>query len=270
MNQEKSIIFILLFCLFSFCLFSHDLWLVPNQFRIKRGEKVTVLANTGMNFPNSLSAVTPDRIEQYFLIGPNGKTDITSFNVHDKSLVTTLTLSQEGTYVLAATLKPKEIRLTAEEFNEYLLHDGLTQIYNLRKKKGFLDKSAVEHYSKYPKTIIQVGKQLTDTPTRPLDLPIEIVPLANPYQLQEGDKLKIRVYFQGKPLLGAEVAWSYPGHGEEFAGMTTTNNQGKAAIPLEKAGPYVIRLTHMEWVRKPSHEWESYWTSLTFEVLPKN
>jgi len=75
------------------------------------------------------------------------------------------------------------------------------------------------------------------------------------------------VFFQGDPLPNTDIAWSYPGQGEEFAGTTKTDGSGQAVIPLEKTGPYVIRMTHMEWVKKPTHEWESYWTSLTFEVL---
>jgi len=247
---------------------AHDFWLVPQRFMMNPGESQTIFANTGMDFPNSLSAVTPDRVNQFILMGESGKENITDFEVLDKSLVSKLTFKKSGTYVIAVSLKPKEIKLTAEEFNEYLLHDGLPDIYELRKIEGILDKSAVEHYSKYPKTIIQVGNKLDETPTKPLNLPIEIVPQVNPYGLTLGDDLEVTVLFQGKPLSDVEIAWSYPGLGEEFAGSKRTDSSGNAAIPLSKVGPYVIRLTHMEWVKKPTHEWESYWTSLTFEVLP--
>jgi uncharacterized GH25 family protein len=229
---------------------------------------VTIFANTGMDFPNSLSAVTPDRVNQFVLAGKSVKEDITEFKVQGNSLVTKYIFKESGTYVVGVDLKPREIKLTAEEFNEYLLHDGLPNIYELRKKEGILDKDAVEHYSKYPKTIIQVGKKLDKVPMKPLGLPIEIVPKVNPYGLKLGDDLEVTVLFRGKPLSGVEIAWSYPGKGEEFAGSKKTDKNGKAVIPLDKAGPYVIRLTHMEWVKKPTHEWESYWTSLTFEVLP--
>jgi len=268
----KKIIRIFLACcsviLTAFPVFGHDLWLVPRKFRINPGETLTILANTGMDFPNSLNAVTPDRVRQFILIGKHGKEPITEYEVKGKSLVTELTFKGPGTYVLAVSLKPREISLKAEDFNEYLLHDGLTNVYELRKNKGILNKDAVEYYSKYPKTIIQVGTKSDETPTKPLGLPIEIVPLVNPYRLSRGDNLKIRVLFRGNPLPEAEVAWSYPGRGKEFAGTTKTDKEGQAVIPLEKTGPYVIRLTHMEWVRKPTREWESYWTSLTFEVLP--
>jgi uncharacterized GH25 family protein len=248
-------------------LAAHDFWLLPQLFRINPGDSVTISANTGMDFPNSLSAVTPDRVNQFILVGKSIKKNITDLKVQGNSLVTECTFKESGTYVVGVDLKPKEIKLTAEEFNEYLLHDGLPNIYALRKKEGILDKDAVEHYSKYSKAIIQVGKKLDEVPKKPLGLPIEIVPKVNPYGLKIGDDLEVTVLFQGKPLSGTEIAWSYPGKGEEFAGSKKTDKSGKAVIPLDKVGPYVIRLTHMEWVKKPTHEWESYWTSLTFEVL---
>ncbi|MBA7623900.1 hypothetical protein ES703_31300 [subsurface metagenome] len=217
-------------------------------------------------FPNSLSAVTPDRINQFILVGKSIKENITDLKLKDNSLIAEYSFEKPGTYVIGMALKPKEIQLTAEEFNEYLLHDGLTDIYELRKKEGILGKDAVEHYSKYPKTIIQVGKKLDEISTKPLGLLIEIIPNVNPYELKLGDNLEVSVLFRGKPLSGAEIAWSYPGQGEEFAGSKRTDSRGNALIPLSKSGPYMIRLTHMEWIKKTTHEWESHWTSLTFEV----
>ncbi|UCE41813.1 MAG: DUF4198 domain-containing protein [Candidatus Aminicenantes bacterium] len=248
-------------------IFAHDFWLVPKKFRINPGDSLEISANTGMDFPNSLSAVTPDRIDLFRLVGASIKENITEFTVQDNSLTTNCSFTTPGTFIIAAALKPKEIKLTGKEFNEYLLADGLPNIYDLRKKERILDNDAIEYYSKYPKTIIQVGNKKDDSVTKPIGLPIEIVPKVNPYKLKKRDELEVSVLFQGKPLPNAEIAWSYPGRGEEFAGSTKTDELGQASIPLIKTGPYVIRLTHMEWVKKPTHEWESYWTSLTFEVL---
>jgi uncharacterized GH25 family protein len=251
----------------SFTISAHDFWLVPKKFRVSPGDSLTIWGNTGMDFPNSLNAVTPDRIDIYKLVGKSIEEYIDEFIVQGNSLVTKYGFEKPGTYVVAAALKPKEIKLTGKEFNEYLLADGLPHIYELRKKEGILDKDAVEYYSKYPKTIIQVGNKLDDSPAKPIGFPIEIVPKINPYTLARGEYLEVLILFQGKPLPHAVVAWSFPGQGEEFAGSIKTDTRGIASIPLEKAGPYVIRLTHMEWVKKPTHEWESYWTSLTFEVI---
>jgi len=247
-------------------LFSHDFWLVPQKFRANPGETLVLSANTGMDFPKSLSAVTPDRFDQFLLVSANDKKKLKDYKTKGNSLTTEITCGEPGTYVVGASLKPNEIRLSAQEFNEYLQLDGLPGVYELRKREGILDKDAVEYYSKYPKTIIQVGDRLDDTPTKPLGLALEIVPQVNPYRLKTGDNLDVIVLFRGKPLPGADVAWSFPGRGDTFAGSIKTDAGGKASIPLAQAGPYVIRLTHMEWVKLQTHEWESYWTSLTFEV----
>jgi uncharacterized GH25 family protein len=273
-NEEepmRKILFpgaLILMVLATMPIFAHDLWLVPDKFTANPGESLTLFANTGMDFPNSLNAITKERIDRFILIGKTGEQKLSQFKALGKSLTAASKLKKPGTYVAAISLKPKEIKLKAKEFNEYLLHDGLSMIYELRKKKGILDKDAVEHYSKYAKTIIRVGNQLDDTPTEPLMLPIEIVPGVNPYSLKRGDSLEVTVFFKGQQLSNAELAWSFPGQGEKFAGVTKTDANGKAAIPLVKTGAYVIRLTHMEWVKKKTHEWESYWASLTFEVLP--
>jgi uncharacterized GH25 family protein len=248
-------------------LWAHDLWLVPQNFRINPGENLKIFANTGMDFPKSLGAVMPDRIDQFVLLGKDTRTNLTNFSEVENSLVADCIIKNAGTYVIAAALKPKEIKLAAKEFNEYLLHDGLPNIYELRKKEEILDKDAIEYYSKYPKTIIQAGDALDDTPTKPIGLTIEIVPKVNPYSLKLGDDLKLVVLFKSKSLPHLDLAWSYPGQGEKFAGSTKTDQNGVAVVPLTKSGPYVIRLTHMEWVKKQTHEWESFWASLTFEVL---
>ncbi len=248
---------------------AHDLWLVPQQFVIEPGQPLTIFANTGMDFPRSLNAIKPDRINQFILLGQTIRKELTELKIQDKSLTTVCVIQNQGTYVAAMSLHPREIKLKANEFNEYLLHDGLKNIYELRKKEGILHEDAVEYYSKYSKTIIQAGNQLDETPCKPLNIVLEIIPQSNPYRLKQGDKLTVSVLFRGKPLIDAELSWSFPGRGEQFAGTTRTDTDGNAIVPLAKAGPYVIRMTHMEWVKKQTHEWESYWASLTFEVLPK-
>jgi uncharacterized GH25 family protein len=261
-----TLIFMLLIVAVAAIVIAHDLWLLPQKFMIQPGEKITIYANTGMDFPGSTSAVTPDRVTRFFMTGKDKKVNLQQLEIKDKSLTTQCTFEKPGTYVVACALKPREIRLTGKEFNEYLEHDGISNILELRKKEGIMDKDAVEFYSKYPKVIIQAGDTTDNTPTKPVGLIVEIVPKVNPYTLKKGDDLKVTVLFRDKPLPGIDLAWSHPGLGGKVAGWTKTDQNGDAVIPLIKRGPYMIRLTHMEWVKKETHEWESFWTALTFEV----
>ena len=42
--------------------------------------------------------------------------------------------------------------------------------------------------------------------------------------------------------------------------------KGEALVPIAQAGLMTIRLTHMTRPKLAEHEWESFWTTLTFQV----
>ena len=215
-------------------IIAHDSWLVPDKFTLEPGEVVYISVNTGMDFPKSLNSVNPDRISSFFILGKSGKKDLGNMKVEGKSTIVSCIPGKPGTYVAAMSLKPNKIELTAKEFNEYLISDGIKKVWELRKKEGILEKDAVEFYSKYPKTIFQTGDKTDDTCLKPLKLPIEIVPMVNPYTLKKGDKLIVKVLFRGIPLADAELSWSFPGKGNTFAGTVITSETGEAKVPLEK------------------------------------
>src|SRR2546428_11812687 len=76
-------------------------------------------------------------------------------------------------------------RSTAEQFNDYLLEDGLPQIHALRQARGELDRPSVERYQKWAKALLRrpgpgsAGLQAVGPR-------FEIVPPADPGALEPG------------------------------------------------------------------------------------
>jgi len=54
-----------------------------------------------------------------------------------------------------------------------------------------------------------------------------------------------------------EKTRSYPGQRKDLTVSIKTDENWSAPFPLIRAGPYVIRLIHMEWVKKPTHKWRT-------------
>ena len=154
----------------------------------------------------------------------------------------------------------------AEAFNDYLVSDGLPHIYRLRAKEKTLDRPAVERYTKSPKALVRVGNGKGGDSTKPLGLPLEIVPLADPFGRKAGEALKVRVLFQEKPLAAANLGWDHPSEADGPAGTVRTDRNGEALIPIAQAGLMTIRLTHMTRPKAKDYEWESFWTTLTFRI----
>lgn len=245
---------------------AHDLWLIPPK-EAKGGEKVTVQAVSGNKFPTGDHAPDPAKFAKRFAVGPDGKpVDVDAGGTGDKAGLLTWTPPKAGVYAVAVQTAPKVLKLDAEAFNSYLVSDGLPHVYRLRAKEKSLDQDGVERYSKSPKALVRVGDGKGGDPTKPLGLPLEIVPLSDPFAKRAGDALKVRVLFQDKPLAGANLGWDHPGDGEEPAGTVRTDAKGDALVPVAKAGLMTVRLTHMTRPKAKEYEWESFWTTLTFHV----
>lgn len=59
---------------------------------------------------------------------------------------------------------------------------------------------------------------------------LEIIPLASPFALKSGEKLKVRVEFDGKPLAGAEISVDETGTKAETPVKVTTGADGVAEL----------------------------------------
>ncbi len=114
--------------------------------------------------------------------------------------------------------------------------------------------------------------------------PLEVIPFANPRNLKSGDRLTVKVMFEGKPLPKTSVKATYAGFeganigghappekgrhaGRHFPVETVTDGQGQAVVQLDKAGFWMIMLSH----RPPYPDKETcdeymYNTTFTFEV----
>lgn len=257
---------LLIVSVFAVPAFAHDLWLIPPA-TAKVDETITLLAHSGSDFPTGDHAPDPAKFARLRAVGPDGKdVPLAAAGTKDQSGLMTLKPAAAGVHVVSVQTTPKTITLAADKFNEYLVSDGLPAIYLLRSKEKTLDEPGVERYSKSPKALVRVGEGPTDAATKPLGLTLEIVPTRDPFALRPGDALPVKVLFRGEPLADANLGWAYPLEGTTPRGTIRTNKKGEALIPIAQGGPMTVRLTHMTRPKKDDHEWESFWTTLTWHA----
>lgn len=246
---------------------AHDMWLVPPEGG-RVGEPVEVVVSVGMDFPNSLNAIDPARLTTRAL-GPAGASAEVQVRAleDEKRTTTSFTPTAPGAWMLSTVTRPKQLDMKAAKFNDYLLHDGLPHVLAGRMDRGEWDRDAVERYSKYVKCAVRVGEAMDAGAAQAvLGHTLEIVPLADPFDVSVGQTLAVRVLYEGQPLERANLCWDHPGNGEDFTGQTWTDRNGKALVPIGKSGPMTLRLIHMTRPMKDDYEWESFWASYTFRV----
>jgi hypothetical protein len=255
-----------LFLLNGSSIAAHDMWLIPPDVTGK-GNTIIVRANVGMEFPKSVHAPDASSFLKRVIVKPDGTEGKLEAGGKDgTSGLLRFESAGPGIHLLAVETTPRLLTLEANAFNLYLVTDGLPHIFRLRAREKILDQAGKERYRKSPTALIRVGQGSGGDPCRALDLPLQIVPLRDPFAVRVGDTLRVRVLFRGKPLPEANLGWQLPGDGDLPRGTVRSDNAGEALIPIAGPGLMSIRLTHMTRPKTAEYEWESFWTTLTFSV----
>jgi uncharacterized GH25 family protein len=245
---------------------AHDFWIEPSTFRPAPGDKVAVSLRVGDAFPGEAVPRWPERIERFALVGPAGESEV--FGLRGMDPAGFAVPAGPGLHLLVYDSNHARLTLEGDRFETHLAEQGLEQVSALRKERGESAKAATEIYSRCAKALLQVGPQEAGQGAgydRALGLPLELVPLADPYALDGGGSLPLLLLYERKPLSGAFVEARSPGREESVSGRTDA--AGRIALSLPGPGVWMVKAVHM--VPAPAGgdaDWESFWASLTFEV----
>jgi Domain of unknown function (DUF4198) len=160
---------------------------------------------------------------------------------------------------------PRTIDMKADEFNDYLKEEGLSDAYAERLSLREGDRPAKERYSRYAKLAIRNGDGVGAHLTRPLGVKAELVPAVDPTLLRSGDKLTVLLLADGRPVPNAAVFAAV--EGGAFPRQTDAN--GRATFTIDREGEWLVKAVHMKRLPKafpPGPDWESYWVSFAFRV----
>jgi hypothetical protein len=259
-----------LFAITAGVLSAHDLFLRPTRFFVPQNSEVQIHVLNG-TFSKSEGAVTRDRLRALDVISPAGvaRIDTAMWTPTGDTTVLTLRTGDAGTYVVGASLKPRELRLEAKDFNNYLATDGVPDVLDARRRDGELDRPARERYHKHVKAMLEVGSQRSSGFDRALGYPAELVPLDNPYALRVGATLRVRALVEGKPVANQYVVTGGRGAGGARIAQrgVRTDADGVARVPLRSTGVWYVKFINMARASGDTTiDYESKWATLTFAV----
>ena len=266
--KKKLLAFVLIVAaLISSPLLAHEFWLMPSKFRVKMNEPITLTFYVGEDFMGEIWGKKRERTLKLTRFSRTRQMDLTDLAIKSDSNDLALTFDKEGTHVLTMESKNSFIALEATKFNDYLKDDGIENIYQLREKNGDLDKPSKELYRRCAKTLIQVGLKTDKTFKKKTGMPLEIIPLQNPYTLNSGDKMTVQVFFNGQPLANKMiVTWNKTATTKTRQQKLRTDKKGQMTFPLDQNGQWMVSLVHMTPVENnPEANYQSYWGNLTFE-----
>lgn len=267
--KRKPTLAFLLCALLALPAFAHDLFLKPDSFFAKVNQKISISVMNG-TFQKSEGAVNFARLTDASVVSPSGsrtKQRETDFTKNETTAFMNLAPAEAGNYVVGLSTVWRENSLKAVEFNEYLTLEGIPDILENRKRDKELEIDGRYRYSKYVKTILQVGSKQSDNYKTALGYAVEMIPQANPYKLKKGDSIEILCLKDGKPLVGQTVLTGRETGGKLAAEKSVRSDEkGFIKIKLDEPGKWYAKFINMVKIDDPKLNYESKWATLTFEI----
>lgn len=247
-------------------IFGHNLWLVGKKDRTR----IRVEANTGDNFPESDSAVKPDRVADFRFVSSSGSKPIENYRIENHSLVADVqNQDDQSFYCVALALHAHPITLEAKKFAAYIAEENARELV----EPNFILETATapqrESYTKFAKVLIEnAGAQTGDISSLVAGHRLEIIPQIAPSRVGDDGKLPVKILFEGAPVAGLRVSSGCEGtNGGKYAAHALTDENGLAQIRIENAGHSFVRAhfirPHLD---EENFDWESFWASVTFQT----
>ena len=246
--------------------FSHEYFFEPESFFAQVNQKINLRLFVGEGLKKEeereFQAEKVKSFRQYFgQIGADVK------NNSDNSMpFYSYTSGSAGNHLFALERNWSYITLEPQKFEDYLREDGMNYIIAERTKLGENQKEGRERYSRFIKTLLQIGDKLDNTYKEKTGLKLDITPLENPYSKKPGDTLGFQILFDGKPLAN-KTAFADNRDGETTSRQKlTTDANGKFTVKLDRKGSWLVRLVVMQRCKVDcgGADWESFWGAFSF------
>lgn len=244
---------------------AHDTWLLPAKFHVAAGGKIELALTSGMAYPASETAIDPARVERAGVRLVGNTTTLAVGEKGKDALALAGPLASAGIATLFVELHPRTLDLEPKEVDEYLAEIGAAPSVRERYIAAPAPRRWREAYTKHAKSFVRVGEPSSDRSwAEPLGLAFELVPESDPTALKPGQELAVRLLRAGKPAAGMAIGLVREGSPEGV--LRTTDDAGRATFALPQAGRWLLRATELRPIEGKDVDWESDFTTLTFEV----
>ncbi|MEZ4450861.1 MAG: DUF4198 domain-containing protein [Nannocystaceae bacterium] len=249
---------------------AHDYWLEFQPLAPAVDQALALSLWVGEDFvAEAEKAMQRDRTVSLRHLHRGGDEDLRAVGREGAAPLLEVPLKTPGGHLLSLERDPSHIVLRARKFNRYLEHEGLSSILDERRRTHQRLRRARERYTRYLKAFVQVGDAADGVSTRPLGHRLELVPDRDLAALRPGDRLGVRLLFEGAPVAGAQVeAFVKRSRGGPATGQAAiTDGDGRIEVAIGEAGAWLVRTVHMQRCEAcDDADWESFWTSYSFAV----
>lgn len=239
---------------------AHEFWIEPEAYRVAPGDAIVASLRVGEDFAGA--EVPYLSFTSFTVTDPEG-TRMIRGTLGDVPAARVET-GAPGTAILAYFSTASSLTFDAfEEFESYLVFENNAWAVERHRALGFPETGIREQYIRNAKALVAVGDE--DVRDRAIGLPFEVVARDTPREAAAGGGMEIELLWRGRPVVEQGFNVFIKG-GDDNPITLTTDADGRATIPMDGAGRYMVNAVHLAPIDTGGVHWQSHWASLTFEI----
>ena len=242
---------------------AHEFWVAPRDGRVAPGTEIVAELMVGTMLRGEPYPYLSNRFQSFTVTAGDTTTAVAGSEGDFPALSHAAALP--GLNVIAQ--HTVAFRVTYDDwavFRRYLADEGLDGFADLHRARGLPESGFAERYTRCAKALVQVG------PVDPADgdvrtgMPLELVAEANPYA-PEVDMVPVTLIWQGTPVANRQIN-IFHDDGAVTRTTATTDETGRALIPLSGDGEYLLNAVVLRAVDDAPVAWASHWATLSFRL----
>jgi uncharacterized GH25 family protein len=267
--MKKLVLPLVILTVFPVLASAHEFWLDPADYQVETGETIIADLKNGQNFEGVSLPFNTHSFERFTLL-VDGTTTDTVGRLGDRPGLQN-EAAQDGLHIYSyqSTISHVSYKVY-EKFQTFADYKSFKDMRALHQARNLPDVNFQEAYTRYAKTLIDVGHgRGSDVQT---GLEAELVALQNPYTDDLSDGLQVQAFYQETPQPDTQIElFEKAPDGTVTVTLHRTDGDGIATLPTKAGHSYLVDNVVL---REPSADvaaqrgavWETLWASLTFAV----
>lgn len=244
---------------------AHEFWIEPAAYHVAPGDHVTAQLKNGQAFKGISLAYFERRFTRFDVIIADKVVPVDGRMGDSPAL--DVVAPKSGLMIVVHETTPSLVTYRDwEKFLVFAQHKDFPDIAARHAANGFGPVPFKERYTRHAKALIGVGDGAgTD---RAMGLKTEFVALNNPYDPDFGDIMRVRLLYQGKPRVDAQVeVFDRDPEGGVAISLHRTDTDGVAAVPVAPGHDYLLDGVVLRRADDGDKAvWDTFWAALTFGV----
>lgn len=246
---------------------AHELWIEAEDWHVAPGEMIRADVRNGVDLVGPEFSWYDKIISRAELTTPEGSEPFQGAPgdlpaIQYEAVTPGLNVLVYESTVSSLTYKSFEL------FEEFAEEKGLNAELQVHLDEGLPKEHLRELFTRHLKALFSVGDGAGEDQLSGMNH--ELLAETNPYTLPEGEDMRVRLFYEGKPSSDVRITvFRRDGDGEVSKELYQTDADGRIAFPLEPNSTYLVdnvhlrRTTRQELVQNTAF-WLSSWAALTF------